>query len=176
MKKLLLAVALLIATITNAQKGSILLGGNVGFASEKIGDAKSTNFEFSPKVGYQFADHWTAGVQGTIATLDVKGSEKTENYKIGGFVRYSTALSETFSFYTDLGAGYQNTSLNNAKGMYASLTPALFINMKRGFGLNFSIGGVNYDNLDGKNDPRQERIGFDFGKTFNVGISKNFGL
>jgi len=176
MKKLLLVIALFIATITNAQKGSILLGGNVGFASEKIGDSKSTSFEFSPKVGYQFADNWTAGIEGTIGTLNVKGFEKTENYKIGGFVRYSTPLSETFSFYTDLGAGYQNTSLNNAKGIYASLDPGLFINMKRGFGLNFSIGGVKYDNLDGKNDPRQERFGFNFGKTFNIGISKNFGL
>jgi len=176
MKKFLLGVALLVATISSAQKGSMLVGGNVGFSSEKIGESKSTNFEFSPKVGYQFADHWTAGVEGTIATLDVKGFGKTENYKIGGFVRYSTPLSETFSFYTDLGAGYQNSSLNNAKGMYASLTPALFINMKRGFGLNFSIGGINYDNLDGKNDPRQERFGFDFGKTLNIGISKNFEL
>jgi len=176
MKKLLLGVALLVATITNAQKGSILLGGNVGFDSEKIGDAKSTNFEFSPKVGYQFADHWTAGVEGAIGTVDVKGYDKTENYKIGAFVRYSTPLSETFSFYADLGAGYQNTSLNNAKGMYASFDPGLFINMKRGFGLNFSIGGIKYDNLDGKNDPRQERIGFNFGKTLNIGISKNFGL
>ncbi|WP_456314042.1 hypothetical protein [Pseudomonas shirazensis] len=176
MKKFLLGVALLVATISSAQKGSMLVGGNVGFSSEKIGESKSTNFEFSPKVGYQFADHWTAGVEGTIATLDVKGFGKTENYKIGGFVRYSTPLSETFSFYTDLGAGYQNSSLNNAKGMYASVTPALFINMKRGFGLNFSIGGINYDNLDGKNDPRQERFGFDFGKTLNIGISKNFEL
>jgi len=176
MKKLLLAVALLIATITNAQKGSILLGGNVGFDSEKIGDSKATNFEFSPKVGYQFADNWTIGAEGAIGSLDVKGSEKTENYKIGGFVRYSTSLSELFSFYADLGAGYQNTSLNNAKGMYASFDPGLFINMKRGFGLNFSIGGITYDNLDGKNDPRQERLGFNFGKTLNIGISKNFGL
>ncbi|WP_394772797.1 porin family protein [Flavobacterium sp.] len=176
MKRLLLGVILLVATITHAQKGSILLGGNVGFASEKIGDSKSNTFEFSPKVGYQFTDNWTAGVEGAIGTIDVKGFEKTENYKIGGFVRYSTPLSETFAFYTDLGAGYQNTSLNNAKGMYVNLTPALFINMKRGFGLNFSIGGISYDNLDGKNDPRQERIGFDFGKTFKIGVSKNFGL
>ncbi|WP_264535125.1 porin family protein [Flavobacterium sp. N1736] len=176
MKKLLLAVALLVVTIASAQKGSMLLGGNVGFTSEKIDDLKTENFEFSPKVGYQFADKWTAGVEGSIMTLKTTGFEKSEKYTIGGFLRYATPLSELFSVYADLGAGYQNTSLNNAKGMYASLTPALFINMKRGFGLNFSIGGLRYDNLDGKNDPRQERIGFDFGKTFNIGISKNFGL
>lgn len=176
MKKLLLAVALLVVSISNAQKGSMLLGGYVGFASEKIGDSKVENFEFSPKIGYQFAEKWTVGAEGSIMTLKTKGREKSETYKVGGFVRYATPLSELFSVYADLGAGYQNESINNAKGMYASLTPALFINMKRGFGLNFSIGGLNYDNIDSKNTPREERLGFDFGKTFNIGISKNFGL
>jgi hypothetical protein len=176
MKKLLLVAALFIAAITNAQKGSLLLGGNVGFQSEKIGDSKSNNFEFSPKAGYQFSERWTIGVEGSIANTDVAGFGKTEKYKIGAFTRYSVPLSELFSVYADLGAGYQTSSVNDAKGMYAKLTPALFINMKRGFGLNFSIGGLNYDNLDGKNDPRQERMGFDFGKTLNIGISKNFEL
>lgn len=176
MKKLLLIVALFVATISNAQKGSVLLGGNVGFSSEKIGDSKATNFEFSPKVGYQFSEKWTLGVEGSIANVDVDGFGKTEKYKIGAFTRYSVPLSELFAVYADLGAGYQTSSVHDAKGMYASLTPALFINMKRGFGLNFSIGGINYDNLDGKNDPRQERVGFNFGKTLNIGISKNFGL
>ncbi|MCP2029278.1 hypothetical protein L1276_004462 [Flavobacterium sp. HSC-32F16] len=176
MKKLLAAVVLFITTVGTAQKNSILLGGNVGFTSEKIGESKLDNFEFSPLVGYQFADHWTAGVQGSIKNTKTASLDKTEKYKIGGFVRYSTPLYEMFSFYADLGAGYQNTSLNNAKGIYAGFDPGLFINMKNGFGLNFSIGGINYDNLDGKNDPRQQRLGFDFGKTLNIGISKNFGL
>lgn len=127
-------------------------------------------------MGYQFTDNWTAGVEGSVMNVKTAGLEKTERYRIGGFVRYTTPLSETFSFFTDLGAGYQTNSVNDAKGMYVNMTPALFINMKRGFGLNFSIGGVNYDNIDGKNDLRQERFGFDFGKTFKIGVSKNFQL
>ncbi|KAF2081079.1 outer membrane beta-barrel protein [Flavobacterium sharifuzzamanii] len=176
MKKLLVAVVILLTTMASAQKNSILLGGNVGFSSEKIGDSKLENFEFSPKVGYQFADQWTVGVEGSIMNVKTTGEDTTEKYKIGGFLRYTVPLSDTFSVFGDLGAGYQSTNVNDAKGMYASLTPALFINMKRGFGLNFSIGGINYDNLDGKNDPRQERLGFNFGKTLSIGISKNFGL
>lgn len=176
MKKLLLGIALFGATISHAQKGSVLLGGNVGYSSEKIGEANSNEFEFNPKVGYQFTDNWTAGVEGSIMNVKVAGLEKTERYRIGAFTRYTVPLSETFSFFTDLGAGYQTNSVNNAKGMYINMTPALFINMKKGFGLNFSIGGVNYDNIDGKNDLRQERFGFDFGKTFKIGISKNFQL
>lgn len=179
MRKLLVAVALLVITVSNAQKGSMLLGGFVGYDSAKIGDSKTENFEFTPKVGYQFADKWTAGVEGSVLTSKTAKNEKTtknEDYKAGGFVRYSTPLSETFAVYADLGAGYQNTTLNDGDGVYASLTPALFINMKKGFGLNFSIGGINYDNLKDKNNVKEERYGFNFGKNFTVGISKNFGL
>ncbi len=176
MKKLLLALMLITATMVNAQKNSVLLGGNIGFSSDKYGESKVENFEFSPKVGYQFAEKWTAGVEGSIMNVKTTGEDKTEKYKIGGFVRYSTPFSNLFSFYMDLGAGYQNTSLNNAKGIYASIDPGLFINMKNGFGLNFSIGGINYNNLDGKNDPRQNNLDFNFGKTLNIGISKNFAL
>ncbi|WP_125722300.1 outer membrane beta-barrel protein [Flavobacterium ustbae] len=176
MKKLLLLVALFVATVSNAQKGSILLGGNVGFSSEKIGENKTESFEFSPKVGYQFAEKWTLGVEGSILNFKESGEEREEAYRIGAFTRYSIPLSDLFSFYADLGAGYQERNIDKTKGVYASLTPALFINMKRGFGLNFSIGGIGYDNLSGKGTSREERLGFNFGKTVNIGISKNFGL
>lgn len=176
MKKLLLLVALFVATISNAQKGSILLGGNVGFASEKIGEDKTEGFEFSPKIGYQFAEKWTLGVEGSIINFKRSGLEREEAYRVGAFTRYSVPLSDLFSFYTDLGVGYQERTIDKTKGVYASLTPALFINMKRGFGLNFSIGGIGYDNLSGKQTPREQRLGFDFGKTVNIGISKNFAL
>ncbi|MDR6762429.1 hypothetical protein J2Y38_002640 [Flavobacterium sp. 2755] len=176
MKKLLVAVVLLVTTMMSAQKGSILLGGNVGFGSEKIGDDKYENFEFSPKVGYQFADHWTAGVEGSITNSKISGLDRQEEYKIGAFARYSTPLSQMFSFYADLGTGYQTRTLDNAKGIYASFDPGVFINMKNGFGVNFSIGGINYNNLSGKNIDREENFKFNFGKTLNIGISKNFGL
>lgn len=176
MKKLLVVVALFVATLSNAQKGHIFLGGDVGYSSEKIGDAKSTNFEFAPRVGYMFANTWGVGVEGSIQNIDLAGSPKSERYKIGGFLRYITPITETFAFYADLGGGYQTYSVNDAKGMYAFFTPNLSINVKHGVALNFSIGGIKYDNLDGHNDPRQERFSFDFGNSFNIGISKNFSL
>lgn len=176
MKKLLLCAVFAITAITNAQKGSILVGGNVGFSSDKVGNSKSESFEFNPKVGYQFTDNWTVGIEGSIKTIDMDWAEKTENYKIGAFTRYTQPISETFAVFADLGAGYQAETLNSAKGMYINLVPNLFINMKKGFGLNFSIGGIGYNNIDGRNDAKRESFGFDFGKTFNIGISKNFGL
>lgn len=176
MKKLFLCTALVVSAMANAQKGSMLVGGNIGFSSEKTSLLKSELFEFSPKVGYQFSENWTAGIDATIGSVNNSITGDYDNLKIGSFIRYSTPLNETFALFADIGAGYQQNSINNAKGMYADITPALFINMKKGFGLNFSIGGVNYDNLDGRNDLRQERFGFNFGKTFKIGISKNFSL
>jgi hypothetical protein len=176
MKKLLLCIALVVSGIATAQKGTILVGGNVGFESEKIGDSKAELFDFSPRFGYQFSENWTAGVDATVGNIKKDNADNSNNQKIGAFVRYTRPLNETFSVFADIGSGYQQKSLNDAKGMYAYITPALFINMNKGFGLNFSIGGLSYDNIDGKNDLRQERIKFNFGKTLNIGISKNFSL
>jgi hypothetical protein len=60
-------------------------------------------------------------------------------------------------------------------GFYAQITPAIFINVKKNFGLNVSFGGlgfnsVNYDNNGGD----QSSFDFNFGQTVNIGISKNF--
>ncbi|MNU06910.1 hypothetical protein D3C72_2522710 [compost metagenome] len=59
--------------------------------------------------------------------------------------------------------------------MYVGVTPALFINMKKGFGLNFSIGGLGYETLSFDNNGADySKFYFNFGQTFNIGISKNF--
>ncbi|OXB05902.1 outer membrane beta-barrel protein [Flavobacterium pectinovorum] len=198
MKKMLLILALAMFSFANAQKGTILVGGNIGFTSEKNDnqgeERKSNSFGFSPKVGYQFHDNWTAGVEfalssskSTFSLNSIGESESKFNaFKVGAFVRYSVPLSETFSVFADLGAGFQNqknkdyingslTSESKADGLYAGITPALFINMKKGFGLNFSIGGLGYETLSfDTSDTDVSKFYFNFGKTVNIGVSKNF--
>lgn len=198
MKKMLLILALATFSFANAQKGTILVGGNIGFTSEKTDnqgeERKSNSFGFSPKVGYQFHDNWTAGVEfalssskSTSSLNSIGESESKFNvFKVGAFVRYSVPLSETFSVFADLGAGFQNqknkdyingslTSESKADGLYAGITPALFINMKKGFGLNFSIGGLGYETLSfDTSDTDVSKFYFNFGKTVNIGVSKNF--
>ncbi|WP_264552421.1 porin family protein [Flavobacterium sp. N2038] len=193
MKKMLLILALAMVSFANAQKGTILVGGNIGYTSEKIdreiASAKNNTFEFSPKVGYQFHDNWTAGAEFSVESSKTnlgEGEGKSNTFKAGAFVRYTMPLSETFSVFADLGAGYQNQKIKNyengslisdnkANGFYTGLTPALFINMKKGFGLNFSIGGLGYETLSyDKDDADYSKFFVNFGKTVNIGISKNF--
>ncbi|MBL0735753.1 porin family protein [Flavobacterium sp. GN10] len=191
MKKMLLILALAMISFANAQKGTILVGGNIGYTSEKIDReialSKNNAFEFSPKIGYQFHDNWTAGVEfSVVSSKSTLGEDegKANNFKTGAFVRYTMPLNETFSVFADLGAGFQNQKIKNyengslvsdnkADGFYTGITPALFINMKKGFGLNFSIGGLGYQTLS-YNDDDYSKFFVNFGKTVNIGISKNF--
>lgn len=193
MKKMLLILALAMVSYANAQKGTVLVGGNVGYTSENIDqqtdERKSNSFTFSPKVGYQFHENWTVGAEFALATskstaLDTES--KYKNLRVGAFVRYTVPLNETFSVFADLGAGFQNRTNKNyqnnvllsdskADGFYTNLTPSLFINMKKGFGLNFSIGGIEYQTLSyDSDDTKYNSFSFNFGKTVNIGISKNF--
>lgn len=194
MKRILVMAALAICSFANAQKGTILVGGNISYASEKYeyqnGEEKTNEFSFSPRVGYQFNDNWTVGGEFTVGSSkeDFDGGDETKNnnFKLGAFLRYSVPLNQTFSVFADFGLGFQNrkvkeydngnlTSKYKADGMYTGVTPALFINMKKGFGLNFSIGGVGYETLSyDNNGPDYSNFYFNFGQTFNIGISKNF--
>lgn len=195
MKKFLIIAALAMTSFVSAQKGTVLVGGNIGYASETTDfggvESKESEFSFSPRVGYQFNDNWTVGGEFTVASSkndQGAGSPefKTNSSRFGAFVRYSVPLSQTFSVFADLGAGFQNqtnkridnngfSTKTKADGMYVGVTPALSINMKKGFGLNFSIGGLGYETLSYDNNGADvSKFYFNFGQTFNIGISKNF--
>ena len=190
---MLLILALAMVSFANAQKGTVLVGGNIGFTSEKIEqqgvETKNNSFAFSPKVGYQFTDNWTVGAEFGIATSKgtvLNNETKYNDLRIGAFARYSVPLNDTFSVFADFGAGFQNqnnksyindslATESKADGFYVGVTPALFINMKKGFGLNFSIGGLEYETLSyDTSDTDYSNFNFNFGRTVNIGISKNF--
>lgn len=177
MKKILVIAVLGIASFANAQKGTILVAGNVAIDSWKQGDAKTSGFEFAPKVGYQFSDNMTVGIESLVGNSKDEAKVKTNDLKLGAFLRYAQPLAGVFSAYADLGAGMQSRKVADAKsnGFYIGLTPAVAIDLKKSLCLNFSIGGLSYDSMKAKGaDDAANTFNFNFGKTFNVGISKNF--
>lgn len=202
MKKTLVIFALAMISLANAQKGTYLVSGNMSFWSNKnsnLGsESKDRNFNFSPKIGYQFKDNWTVGVEAGFSSSKYEytylenasnNQERiTKNFSAGAFVRYSKSLSQTFLLYGDLGAGYrnsketytylsypQNNSKNTFDGIYASFAPGLFLNIKNNFGLNFGIGGLTYSNTKSdQNNGKNSNFYFNFGQSFTAGISKNF--
>lgn len=205
MKKLILTAAVAVFGLVSAQKNTLLVGGNVAYNTTKTEltsntDSKTDTFEFSPTIGYQFSDNMTVGVNTSFSSIkdatdftfgsNVYNAEIKESInKFGAFVRYAQPLSNIFAVYGDLGAGYQTgkvenfdtlsnvTTTSKYNGMYVQFTPALFINFKNSFGLNFNIGGLGYSTM--KNDAtnlKTNSFNFSFGKEFGIGISKNFKL
>ena len=206
MKKIFLIGALALFGVVNAQKNTLLVGGNISYqtATNKSNGTTTSDgnaFEFNPTIGYQFSDNWTAGIRLGIGTNKIAGyqtilgtvynmEDKTTTFTYGVFGRYTLPLSDIFSVYGDLdifaGNGKKTTSSNvpgftttttETTAFGVQFTPNLFINFKNSFGLNFNIGGLGYTSEKTKGtDDKVNAFGFGFGKGVTVGISKNFGL
>lgn len=171
-----------------AQKGSVLLYGNVGFSSVKeASNDKETRITVLPGLGYQFNDSWTVGIQGGIVSNKIEN--ETNNFEIrdntvqiGHFLRYTKDLSNVFFVFGQLDASFvsnknEEIGVNETKatGCNIGLTPAVGVNVKNRFALNFSFGGLGFSTLkvDGAINS-SSAFGLTFGQIVNIGISKNF--
>lgn len=188
MKKVLVAAFALVSLTASAQEGTLLVGGNVGLSTSKSpgtpNDPKSSSFSIAPLVGYQFNENWTAGVTADFSTSKYTNSSnvvttKNSGVAVGPFVRYTKTLSNIFSIYgqaqalfgTDksFGTKYQSSTSVN-------LFPAVFINIKNGFGLNVDFGGIGFGSNKPTGGSASNSFNVNFGSTANIGITKNFSL
>ena len=195
-KCILFGLATVMAFGTYAQKNTLLVGGNVGISSSKNENAqfetKNTDYTFDPFIGYQFDNHWTAGaVVSAGSTKQTVSSSpeqvnKTTTFAAGPFIRYSHKLSDIFMVYGQLQGsfgGYKNTaslgsvsSTSKGSAFEANLFPAVFINLKNNFGLNFNFGGLTYGSSKPDGGKTNSAVSFNFGQVANIGISKNFSF
>jgi hypothetical protein len=186
MKKVFIIAALAIVSFANAQKGSVLVAGSIGYSSRNTGDIKANYFEFAPKVGYQFSDNMTVGIETAVTSKEFVSKDVENTLKLGAFLRYSQPLAGVFSVFGDFGVGMQSgkykrdlgafgTVETEADGFYIGVVPAIGVDLKKGFCLNFSIGGLSYDSMkaDGASDATNS-FDFNFGRQASIGISKNF--
>lgn len=192
MKKLVLALAA-VASVATANAQSWLVYGNANFTTQvQDADNKTLSVSVNPGIGYNFNEHWAAGVTGSFGHVSSKvgGVSGTDlnGFTAGAFGRYTKKVSPLFSFFGQLEAGYARNSfvvdLNNplfptggeSNGYYASLVPAVTVNLTRCMGMNFSFGGLSYSHLtpEGANDGL-DVVDFTFGKQFNVGAQWTFG-
>ncbi|UEG49845.1 porin family protein [Ferruginibacter lapsinanis] len=187
MKKVLVAAFALVSLTASAQKGTLLVAGNVSLETSKSpdvpNDEKSTSFDFNPTVGYQFNDNWTAGVVAEVGTTKNTSNTnvvtKYSSFGVGPFVRYTQTLSNIFSLYGQLQGVFGTSKVGSTKvgtSTAIALTPAAFINLKNGFGLNFDFGGLGFSSTKPTGGSASTGFGVTFGKTMNIGIQKNFSL
>lgn len=111
MKKLLplIIVSLCIASTLSAQigKGSILLGGNLGFTSTTSGSDKNEGFLISPSLGMAVAENLIAGVNVRYVFSESSGSaSETRNYGAGFFLRKYKHLGKGFYLFGEGELGF----------------------------------------------------------------------
>ena len=176
----LLFSALLFSKAALAQTGTLLVYGNLDIASSKASTGvKSNAFSLSPGVGYQFNDHWTAGAN--LAVSSTKTGEpqiKTSTFGAGPFIRYAYPLSDIFAVYVQLNANYITGKSDGLKsnGFSGHLFPAIGVNLKNGFALNFNFGSLGIVSSKPKSGETATSFILSFGSGAGFGISKNFGL
>ena len=174
---LLLAAMGMIENNVQAQSNTLLVYGNVGFDSQKNNGSTINSYSVAPGVGYQWNDNWTGGVN--LNLNGVRDAGKTSNVSVGPFIRYTQPLAGIFAIYGQFNANYLSgkTNTTSYNGFQGTLFPAIGVNLKNSFALNFTFGSLSFTSqkFDGA---AESATGFHvaFGSGAGFGISKNFGL
>jgi hypothetical protein len=149
-KKLLLLAYFVTATLFAAaqfEKGSILLGGDVGFGKSETKDAgnnssTSNNFNFSPTIGFATKKNTFHGVVLNYGTSksEINPTNSNSSSSIGGgyFYRKYKPLFEKFYGFLQAGA---NVSIGKqeTKGFVDSETKSVNVSLSLSPGLAFAI-------------------------------------
>lgn len=150
MKKLILSAAAVFAlTFANAQEGDsnggfaqgdLFATGSIGFNSDKMDDAKGSNFYFRPEVGYFLTENIALGLGLDFGSAKNDGLDaysdtyKTNNFNAEVFGRYYFTPESQFSLFGQLGIGFGNVKMENGAGNEMKVNT---------FGINAGLG-ANY--------------------------------
>lgn len=193
MKRLILALLAVgtVATTYAQEPKSILVYGDLNLTTTRDANLnKTTQWDASPAVGYQFNRNWTLGLSiswGQNATKDSSGTKSTFNlYSVGPFARYSHYFgkSEIFFWYTQFNVayagGYHTSEGNPADDKHTGITmglmPAVGINLHKALCLSFTFGNLSFadDKYQGATNA-SNNFNFNIAKSFGIVVSKNFG-
>ena len=187
MKKVLLfaAFAAFAMTSVNAQdsgfaKSDIYMTGTVGFNSASQGDSDSSDFNFSPAVGYMMNDNIAleAGLSFGGATAADDSEVSTVGINVGA--RWFMTPGEKFSLSVGAGLGY-GTATASATGLddftvnmiSFAVSPAVNYWVSDSFGLVATVAALSYTSTEA--DVAGAEAATEFG--LNVDLSDiNFGM
>lgn len=139
MKKVLMTLA--VAFIAVAANAQVYVGGNVGIASSKIGDADAvTTYKVLPEIGYNINQNWAIGTtagwgKGNPVKIEDEPPKNQNYFTVEPYVRYTFVRSKYINAFVDGGFGY--THFNHAHGAAASVN-AWSVGVKPGISVNLS--------------------------------------
>ena len=163
MKKILLSAAAVLAFgFANAQEdttkggfsaGDAFISGTVSFGSEKTGDFKTNEFNFSPRAAYFINDNIALGLElGYMHSKEENAFEiKTNSFEIGAFGRYYFTPANSFSLFTQLEAAYitykqesESVDFNERNGFGVRFAPGISYFISEHFALEATFGVLQY--------------------------------
>lgn len=208
MKKILLTL-IIIASVTIAkaqtEKGSMYLGGSVGFNSSALNQPglqtrNLREFNIAPTIGFFVANNWSIAVTPTYryskdsvtAASGFGGSPLTSVNKqkyLGGSidVRYYVNITPQFAFFPQLSGGYyglvgDKTKSGNMTAVGISPNFAYFPTKKWAINLGFGALQYRYESLTYKATSTTAEVkntskNFDFAANsgINLGVNYFFG-
>lgn len=195
MKKILLsAIAVMAFGFANAQEstgtvgfkqGDIFATGSIGYGSEKTGDFKTNQFNFSPKAGFFVTDNIAIGVQlGYTSSTEEQpgeGDVNSNTFEVGAFGRYYFTPARNFSFFGQLSLGYatQKTDQDGvpgeskSNGVNVGLAPGISYFVSEHIALEATFGLLGYNTV------KPDVDGAESTDSFNIGANLtdiNFGI
>lgn len=180
MKKLLFLLLIIFVSVSfaQAQKKSILVTGSAYFTQQRyeVG-GKNINWGISPGIGYGISKDLTLGINLGYGQSRQSYNAQTSNFSIQPFLRYTRPLSSIFSLYGEVESGlrhYTGSNVRDQTEFIFSFTPAIEMNLKNNFALNFSLGGFNYTRGKSHGSSTYSLVDFNFGSGVSIGISKRF--
>lgn len=190
-KAIILALLLLCIAPVSAQ---VWVGGELGFSvhhtSNSVADSDmSSTFQqyiLSPKVGYDFNDHFGVGLNigfsyGLVSSENTYKGENyandytTRNISIFPFVRYSFAEWNKVRFFVDGGLGYEyqfvgSSSYSPSKRYYAAIYPGISYPINDRIGLIAHLGEISYCRMEVENSAPYNDFSFSLIDQLQVGF------
>jgi hypothetical protein len=139
MKKLLTIFALLLVVKgALAQRNTVLLYGNASYShNTQTGFVQLTPSNYlilAPGVGYQFNEHWTAGLEFNFSHSSTNinnTTSKSTDFRAGPFIRYQYQLTEIFEFFAHLSSQYRLTEMKQYSSIALQASPGIRMNIKK---------------------------------------------
>ena len=132
MKKILMSLA--VAFVSLAANAQVYVGGNVGIASSKEGNADAvTTYKVLPEIGYNINENWAIGTTvgfGKGNPVSIEGESR--NYvTVEPYARYTFVRSKLINLFDDGGFAIATGSANHtdftASFVLSTLTHSLMV-------------------------------------------------
>ncbi len=180
MKKIfMVAVATILIQTGFAQvnQGQWLVGGNASFSSSKLGDFKTTTFEFAPNAGYFFINNFAGGlrvnVQSVKEELDGGQDGKSSSTMVAPFVRYYfLPAAQKVNVFADASYGFgsmksDGSSSRSISGFSVMAGPAIFLSPNTALEITLGYNSTKMENVDDRQNTLQ------FGAGFQIHLGKS---